>query len=66
MTLCARCGEDERSHHDFVAPPKGCVCEPKEWPAGIGLVCARFSPAGYDATVCAQCEHDLACHPVKP
>jgi hypothetical protein len=65
FNICAVCGNPREDHHDFVPllPPKGCVCNPKEWgdPFHIPPVCMSYN---YDPefNTCLSCQHEDACH----
>lgn len=67
INACIHCGRAEEDHHQFVAiaGPDGCVCNPKEWgdPANIPPVCKKYRhDKSIDEGLCADCEHEEACH----
>jgi hypothetical protein len=64
--LCHVCGDDEDAHHEFtpIIPPKGCVCDPREWgnPLKIPAICAKYEGEVAEGDLCEKCEHEKACH----
>jgi hypothetical protein len=64
MDFCARCGDPEHAHHEFIPArrPKGCVCLPSTWdePQNISEPCKEH--LGPRDVYCERCEHDYECH----
>jgi hypothetical protein len=64
---CLVCGEHPDDHHEFVAPPAGCKCEPMAWfSADVPAVCLTFVDGAAVKTIgaglCATCSHPEECH----
>lgn len=71
---CIECGAGREAHHEFYAPPlppapDGCACaESEDWDTGgrpLPAICAAFKRIKNLPGICADCEHERACHRKK-